>query len=82
MFSIYFIITTYFFTAQRSNGGVILKAVAIKRHPGMNLNHINIEESSLSNSHFKRKSCRKWQATTCKVLILEELKKEKEELFL
>ena len=77
------------FQAQRSRGGVISKAVAvataqalIKRHPELNLNHINIEESSWSKSLFKRMGFIRRLATTGKVSISEELKKEIEESYL
>ena len=77
------------FQAQRSRGGVISKAVAvataqalIKRHPELNLNHINIEESLWSKSLFKRMGFRRRLATTGKVSISEELKKEIEESYL
>jgi hypothetical protein len=77
------------FQAQRSRGGVISKAVAvataqalIKRHPELNLNHINIEESSWAKSLFKRMGFRRRLATTGKVSIPEELKKEIEESYL
>ena len=77
------------FQAQRSRGGVISKGVAvataqalIKRHPELNLYHINIEESSWSKSLFKRMGFRRRLATTGKVSISEELKKEIEESYL
>ena len=56
--------------------------VLIKRHPEFKLNNINIEESSWSKILFKCMGFRKSQATTGKMCISEELKKEVQELYL
>ena len=77
------------FQAQRSRGGVISKAVAvatakavIKRHPELNMHHIDVEDSSWAKSLFKRMGFKRRLATTGKVSIPKELEEEIKESYL
>ena len=74
---------------MRARGGVISKAVAIataraliQRHPEFNLSHINLEDSSWNRSLFQRVGFVRRQATTGKVAISEEVRKEIEKDYL
>ena len=54
----------------------------IKRHPELNLDQMNIEDSSWSKSLFKRMGFKRQLATTGKVCISPELHQEIQEAYL
>ena len=54
----------------------------IKQHPGLNLGHFDVEDSSWEKSLFKRMGFKKQLATTGKVPISKELHEEIQESYL